>query len=271
MGYYSDLDIEFRTQGKNPFIADVLGISYEELLLLNYKFSKTCNDTYCVEFDPESPTEILNKIDRLKEGNLAYIQPYELNTEQYYQVEYDSISNNINPFNKFQLELDNLLLLSNTLLEPKNLNDILNRQIFIGVIGTMESFLSEVFIATTMNNVNYFKKFIETHPEFKKQKFELRQIFMEKDKLEETAKKVMLETIYHNLPAIREMYKSTFEIEFPEISNVYKHVLTRHDLVHRNGLTKEGEKVKTDTQTLKQLIEDVTNFISSIADQLRMK
>ncbi|MEN8191895.1 MAG: hypothetical protein ABFS12_03705 [Bacteroidota bacterium] len=272
MGYHSDLDIDFREAEKNPFIADVLGISYEELLLLKYKFrTDTRNKIYHIEFDKDSPKEVLSKIDRLEDGFFARIEPYELNVDQYYQREYESFSGNDKHLEKFQLEIENLKSLSELEIESKNLSEVLNRQICIGVIGTMETFLSEVFINHTMNNPVYFQKFIESHPEFKKRKFELRDIFQERNKIEETAKRVMLDTIYHNLPTVSKMYNSTFSIKFPNISEVYEYVIMRHDLVHRNGMTKEGQIVETNKTAIKDLIDCISQFVSEIAQELKLK
>jgi hypothetical protein len=271
MGYYSELDAEFRDAEKNPFIADVLGISYEELLILDYKFWKVNNDAFKIEFDKSSPKDILSKIDRLEGGLSSYILSSELDITQYYQREYEAIFDSNRHLGKLQSELENLKSLSELDIESENLSNILNRQICIGVIGTMESFLSEVFINHTMNNPVFFQNFIESHPEFKKRKFELREIFNERDKIEQTAKKVMLDTIYHNLPMVKEMYASTFKIEFPCITEVYKYVMMRHDLVHRNGRTKEGQIVETNEEAIQDLINCVLTFVTKVAQELELE
>jgi hypothetical protein len=134
----------------------------------------------------------------------------------------------------------------------------------------METFLSDAFVNLTFDNEDYFRNFIGTHPEFKKQKFELREIYKEYDKLEETAKRVMLDTIYHNLPTVSQMFADTFKIEFPPIKEVYELVLKRHDLVHRNGKTKEGNPVDTDEEAIKDLMEKVTKFIDEVATKLKI-
>ena len=66
--------------------------------------------------------------------------------------------------------------------------------------------MSETFINLTANNEDYFKNFVKSHPDFRQRKFELREIFEQNEKLKDTAKKVMLDTIYHDLPKVREMY-----------------------------------------------------------------
>ena len=45
-------------------------------------------------------------------------------------------------------------------------------------------------------------------------------------------------------------------------------VSTRHDLVHRNGKTKEGDKVIISIETIENLITAVTIFVKDIAVKL---
>ena len=109
------------------------------------------------------------------------------------------------------------------------------------------------------------------HILFKKRKFELREIFEEYDKIKETAKVVMLDTIYHNLPSVSQMFKDTFKIDFPPIKEVYECVLKRHDLVHRNGKTKDGTPVKPSEIAVNELIDKVSKFVEKIANKLDIK
>ena len=45
---------------------------------------------------------------------------------------------------------------------------------------------------------------------------------------------------------------------------MYKYVLKRHDLVHRNGKTKEGELVEVRKEELNLLIFELTEFVKKI-------
>jgi hypothetical protein len=80
----------------------------------------------------------------------------------------------------------------------------------------------------------------------------------------------MLDTIYHNLPKASIMYRDTFEIDFPKIQNAYKYVLKRHDLVHRNGKTKEGKIVVTDEKAIEELIKTINELVYGVAENLNL-
>lgn len=45
--------------------------------------------------------------------------------------------------------------------------------------------------------------------------------------------------------------------------------MIRHDLVHRNGKTKEGSEIKINKEDIKFVIEKTRDFIKFIDDQLK--
>ena len=277
MGYWKDKAIEMHEQEGDRHLADLLGITYEDIIELVYEIeTDQSNDglvyNYRVEFDTDnSPNHILRKIKNIEEGCRVYLQPWEFDQEYDYDEQFEAITENKEYLQKFRDEIKNLKALNNLELQDDVLKGILTRQLYISVIGTMETFLADAFINLTNDNEEYFRNFIETHPEFKKRKFELREIFEEYDKIKETAKIIMLDTIYHNLRIVSLMFKDTFKIEFPSISEVYECVLKRHDLVHRNGKTKEGDPVDTDETAVNELIIKVSFFIDEISEKLDIK
>ena len=268
--------MKMQEQESDRHLADLLGLTYDELTELDYEIeTDQSNDgliyNYRVEFDVDnSPNHILKKVKNLKDGCRVYLQPWDFDEEYDYDEQYEAITENKDYLQKFKDEIANLEALNSLKIPDEVLKAILHRQLFISVIGTMETFLADAFINLTNDNEEFLKNFIETHPEFKKRKFELREVFEEYSKIKETGKKVMLDTIYHNLPSVSQMFADTFKIEFPSIKDVYEYVLKRHDLVHRNGKTKEGETVVTDESAITELISKVTIFTNDIATKLNI-
>lgn len=273
MGQFKDLMMEHEERQNQTKIAELLGLTIDELDELDYTIETDESKdgmlySYRIEFDTDhSNHSMLKKVKNLEDNCRVYLMPYELDEDYYYEEEFDAILNQEDHHAKFNRELSNLKSLLTIKLDM-NLESILNRQIFISVISTMETFLFEVFISTTINETEYLKKFISTHPAFKQSKFELRDIFTEYDRIEETAKKIMLDTIYHNLPSVSNMYKDTFGITFPPINEVYKYVMLRHDLVHRNGKDKDGNPVPISDKDIIEMMDKISAFIFEIAKSL---
>lgn len=275
MGSGSEHMIEMQKEKSDKELAKKLGITYDELLELDYEIDTEESEdgliyNYIIGFSDDAPREILDKIQGIDEDDHVWLPSWELGNDDYYEEQYEAIIANKKFLIKFQEEIGNLEHLNEIDLFDKNLETILKRQIFSSVIGTLETFLSDTFINLTMDNDNYFKNFVETYPEFKQRKFELRHLFVEEGRIKETVKKVLLDIIYHDLPKISNMYAATFKIEFPKIGLLMKSTLTRHDLVHRNGKTKDGKDVIVDKSTIIELIEKVKEFVADIANALNI-
>lgn len=75
--------------------------------------------------------------------------------------------------------------------------------------------------------------------------------------------------VWHNFKHIIPMYKATLDIEFPEnMDKYFRAVLIRHDIVHRNGKTKEGKQIPITQTDISDLIQSVKDLVQSIDLQL---
>lgn len=274
MGYHSDLMIDMMERPADFELAKQLGLNIHELDQLEYVFDEEDmfgEYNYRVDFDLEnSNPDIIKKIKNVSDGFRLYLDPRDMGEEYYYDEEYEAIQENDNHLKKFNDEIHNLSMLASLKLKNPKTEEILNRQLYIGLISTMETFLSEVFINLTLNDEQYLKNFILGHPEFKETKFHLRDIFKEYERIKKTAKKIMLKTIYHNLWNVRSMYKYTFNIKFPNDEKMMEHVRLRHDLVHRNGKTKKGNPINIKDVDVALLSNEVSSFVREIALLLKL-
>jgi len=279
VGYWKQLMIDSHEDEEGNAIADALGISYFDLRKTDYEIEENMSEegilyNYRIVFSANSPKEILNKIEGLH-GNSVDIATEVLQGEYAqewdYDYEYDAISSNFGLSENFDHEIKNLQKLNEVDLGSDELNAILKRQIYIGVMGTMETFLSETFVKLALANPANLEKFIKSHPEFSNRKFELKDIFEAYKNIEQTAKGVMLDTIYHNLPVVREMYRSTFEIAFPSIKEAIQCVKVRHDLVHRNGKTKDGAAHVLDSDTINNTMSTVKELVTALVEEIEAK
>ncbi|MEG5066598.1 hypothetical protein QUB33_23565 [Microcoleus sp. B3-A4] len=150
-------------------------------------------------------------------------------------------------------------------------NKTLRRHLYVGVIACLETYLSDAFINTVLSNENYLRSFFTSFKDFREQKVGMNELLDSASKAEEIAKKAMLEVIYHNLPKVSKMYEATLNIEFPKFSEIQKAVSIRHDLVHRNGKTKDGVESSIDSIMVDNVISQVESFISEIDQKLKEK
>ena len=139
------------------------------------------------------------------------------------------------------------------------------RLLHVNTITALETFLSDAFINTVMNDRSLIRKFVETNPDFKKQKFSLNEVFERFDQIDNEVKRYLLEIMWHNIEKVRPMYRDTLGINFPsDLGNIFRAIAVRHDIVHRNGRTKEGEETPLSREDLQRLIEEIRAFADTI-------
>lgn len=191
--------------------------------------------------------------------------------DYYMGQQIDTIIQSHNYIIQFGKEIENLKKLNEIELDNATLQETLQRQIYSGAITCLEDYLSTTLIQKVLNDENYFKSFVKTFRNIKNRKFDLSEIYEKFDGLREVVKKELAEVIYHDLPKVRGMYKDTLEIEFPIIKDLMSIIGNRHDIVHRNGKNKEGEKIEISKDVVYEVIKKVDAFVRYIEEVIYKK
>jgi hypothetical protein len=200
------------------------------------------------------------------------VEVTEINLEEegiYYEDQYEVISSNTLFLSTFKNEIKNLTKLNELPIDNKSTEQTLKRQIYVGIIASMEAYLSDAFINTTLNSKVLTKKFVGTFKDFNEVTIKLNQLFDYHNDIDTICKRAMLDVLYHNLPKIKGMYKDTLDVDLGEIGTIYKAVLNRHDLVHRNGKNKDGEEFLLTKEIIEKLLTDIEEFIMRIDNQIK--
>jgi hypothetical protein len=143
---------------------------------------------------------------------------------------------------------------------------VLNRQLYIGVVGAMELFLCDFLYSMVLGNRKYYHRYCE----ISSRTFKLKEISNKKWRIQNAVIKSILETNYHRIDDIKKCYKKIIDVEFPSSEKLEKQILTRHSLVHRNGLpSKESEYIKVDNIMIEELISEVQILINHIVETKR--
>lgn len=144
------------------------------------------------------------------------------------------------------------------------------RLLFVNVITALETYLSDAFINTVVPNSELMRRFVEKTPEFQSEKVSLSDVFKAVEQIEQRAKSYLIDVVWHNLERVKPMYRDTLDIDFPkDIGPIFRAIIKRHDIVHRNGKTKSGTEIIVSKQDVSDLIAAVEAFAQQIDAQLR--
>ncbi len=75
--------------------------------------------------------------------------------------------------------------------------------------------------------------------------------------------------IYHDLPKVADIYKDACGIELTDFGELTKSILIRHDIVHRNGKTKEGSVHSIKQNEVEALCAAAEAFVTKIDEQVQ--
>ena len=152
---------------------------------------------------------------------------------------------------------------------PEAIRHAFYGMLFVNVITIMETYLSDAFISSVVNDERSMRRFIATTPEFKKRKITLSEVYVSVDEMSETALKYLEDFVWHRLAAVREMYSDTLDVTFPDqLGPIHRAIRVRHALVHRNGKFKD-QNLEITKKEVNELANDVDGFIGAVADQVR--
>lgn len=249
-------------------IARVLGISYEELQMLEWELMDNIDEDgtlrgYIVVFSNECPQEILKKVERLESGRRAYISPNELGIDQeiYWEI-YSS-----EQLKTYKVHVASVKQLLGSTHDEETYFRLLV-MLHAHIVAATEYFLSSTFIHEVLGNEYLMRKLVETDPIIAKQTFSLRDIYREQEKLKETVARHLKSVIFHDIAKAKEMYKSVLDYDMEDISWLCKAVLKRHDCAHRAGYDRNGVRIKITKSDVEELLVKCSEFCEKIDDQL---
>lgn len=222
-----------------------------------------CSKTYSVTAYASIDGGTLDS-DDLPEDTEVCIEEF----NDYFDDYSEAVESNTEFFETFYNQMEKIKKLSENDILNEELIDTLDKLLFSNMITCLETYLSDALINTISTNEIFVKNFVENFTEYKKCSFKFNEIYKKMDNIEKKVKEDLLSLMYHNLDKIKAIYKITFNIDFPDITNLMKKVNIRHDLVHRNGKNKNGREHTISKTELNETYYLVLEFVKNIDEQL---
>jgi len=139
------------------------------------------------------------------------------------------------------------------------------RLLYVNVITALETYLSDKFMSAINADEKLLRRFVETTPEFKNRKFSLSEVFNVHESIKKDAETHLVEVVWHRLDKVAPMFRDTLGVSFPaDMSELYKALIVRHDCVHRNGRTKDGQEHVLSDKHVKDLLSEADKLVQWI-------
>ena len=150
----------------------------------------------------------------------------------------------------------------------EDVKQFLYRLLYANVITSMETFLGDTLKREVLQNEESLRKFVETYKPFKDISMNLSDLYVKKESMPAFVKTTLRELLYHDLRKIKPIYRDALGIDLGDVSELYKAVLVRHDMVHRNGKNHEGVEHTITEEMVRELQTKVKALMESVNNQL---
>jgi hypothetical protein len=263
--HWAELASERAEERTRLRIAEKLGISPNGLDDVDWEVVPDQNKDgfiygYYVNFTEDSNSDVLERIGA--KHQTLYLDHHEVDEDDYYDY-YDEESlwerksdSHFLDFRNAIMNIRRLVRINVSISEQFSLFVML----YMHTASSFEHLLYRCFQHEVTRSSERMKKFVETNPNFKDQKFSLSDIFKTRDDLEDIVSKYINEVIFHALPKVVKMYGSVLEFKFGDCRWMARAFLLRHDCAHRAGHTKDGGKIELSEQIILDLAAKCEEF-----------
>jgi hypothetical protein len=149
--------------------------------------------------------------------------------------------------------------------------EILHQMAHGSIIAALEAYLADTVKYWVNIDEGALRQFVATYPAFKSTPTKLSEVFTHFDEIKKTVNKELGTFMWHRLDMVKQMVKSTFGFDLPDIGPLVKAVMVRHDIVHRAGRDVDGNIVQLSVSDIRALRAACENFAAAIDASLDVK
>nr|WP_162096488.1 HEPN domain-containing protein [Enterobacter mori] len=141
---------------------------------------------------------------------------------------------------------------------------------FSSIITALEAYIGDIMKREVLNNETLKRRFVEKSGVFTEQKMKVEAIYNFLDGLDKRITEELDNTSFHNIQTTRKMLREVLLIEIPNnlVSELNRAVIKRHDIVHRNGRSPNGQSINVTRENVMELINLVVQCIENIDQQV---
>jgi hypothetical protein len=139
---------------------------------------------------------------------------------------------------------------------------------FGSVITSLESFLWETVIYWVDHDGTTIINIVSKIQVFRDQPPKLGQIFEKRDNLKDDIKAYLQDLVWHQWSKVAPLFTLGLGIDIPGFKQFEDALIKCHDIVHRSGFSKTGERVEVDEAEIEALCEQIIRFANEINEKL---
>lgn len=135
-------------------------------------------------------------------------------------------------------------------------------------ITALEAYLWDTVSYWARNNDATLRTLVATNSDFETKTLRLSTIFTRLEGINKEVEAYLQNVIWHRLDKVKPMMEKGLNIKLPEIGDLMREVLMRHDIVHRGGRNKDGMTVTASANDVHRAVAAVRAFADAIEREL---
>lgn len=140
--------------------------------------------------------------------------------------------------------------------------------VFASVITSLESFLWETVSYWVDHDETIVINIVTNIPVFRDQPLKLGEIFEKRKNLKNDIKAYLQNLVWHQWNKVAPLFKLGLQVDIPGFTQFEAALIKRHDIVHRSGVSKAGERVAVDVAEIEALCEQIIRFANEVNEKL---
>lgn len=145
---------------------------------------------------------------------------------------------------------------------------LLHQMAHSSLIAALEAYLADTVSYWVENDERALRRFVSTNKDFQVRSLTVAELFERFEKLAGEVKTYLADFVWHRLDKVKPMLSSGLEIQVPEIGDLMKEIIVRHDIVHRAGRRADGSLIELSAEDLSRIRESICQFSKAIEEEL---
>jgi hypothetical protein len=150
--------------------------------------------------------------------------------------------------------------------------ELINRMVFTQQISALETFLGDTIIKATMADNVILNRLLCGEKDLKGMSVTLSAIVKDREIVQTTVIRHLQALLFHKLAKVAAIYQIAFLFDiWPDKETkvaLHRAIGQRHDCVHRNGKTKDGQELDFSTDYVKETLDTMVKFVDHISAKL---
>lgn len=149
--------------------------------------------------------------------------------------------------------------------------ELIHQMAHSSLIAALEAYLADTVTYWVGHDKDALRRFVSRNKDFKARALTLDQLFDRLDMLDEEVRQYLQDLIWHRLDKIKPMVQAGLDIVIPDIADLMREVVVRHDIVHRAGRTRDGALVSVSAADVHRVRDAVAAFAQAIEAELKRR